>query len=64
MLTVFKYVSCIIGFIVAILLLSAALSNLVSVKKKHYATFGMGMCIYMILIGVVIAALSGFFIAM
>lgn len=64
MLTTYKWVVCCIGFVVALLLLSAALSNLARVRKKHYATFGAPMCVYMLIAGIVIAALSGYFIAM
>ena len=64
MLTIFKYVCCIVGFITAILLLAAALFNLSGIRKKHYTTFGTGMCVYMILAAAAIAVLSGYFIAM
>jgi uncharacterized oligopeptide transporter (OPT) family protein len=64
MLTAYKWIISCIGFVAAILLLRAALVNLGRVRKKNYATFGAPMCVFMLIMGIVIAALSGYFIAM
>ena len=64
MLTTYTWIVCCIGFVVAALLLCAALANLARVRRKNYSTFGAPMCLYMLIIGIVIAALSGYFIAM
>ena len=64
MLTAYKWIISCIGFVAAILLLRAALVNLGRVRKKNYATLGAPMCVFMLMMGIVIAALSGYFIAM
>ena len=43
MLTTYKWIVCCIGFVVAALLLCAALANLARVRRKNYSTFGAPM---------------------
>ena len=64
MLTAYKWIISLVGFAAAILLFRAAIVNLSSVKKHNYATYGAPMCVFMLIAAVVIAALSGYFIAM
>lgn len=64
MLTAYKWIISLIGFAAAILLFRAAIVNLVGNKQRHYATFGVPMCVFMFIAAVVIAALAGYFIAM
>ena len=64
MLTAYKWIISIIGLVAAALLLRAAIVNLSHIKKQHYANFGAVMCVFMLIAAVVIAALSGYFIAM
>lgn len=64
MLTAYKWIISLLGFVAAILLFRAALVNLGRIKKQHYAAFGVAMCAFMLIAAIAIAALSGYFIAM
>ena len=64
MFTAYKWIVSLLGFAAAILLFRAAFVNLSRIKKKHYATFGAAMCVFMLLAAIAMAALAGYFIAM
>ena len=64
MLTAYKWIVSIVGFVAAALLFRAAITNLSRIKKNHYANFGAVMCVFMLIAAVVIACLAGYFIAM
>ena len=63
MLTIYKYVVCILGFAVSILLMSIAFRNLAQIKKKHYTNFGAPICVVMLIMSVAISALAGYFLS-
>jgi len=64
MLTAYKWIISLIGFAAAVLLFRASMVNLGRIRQKHYANFGVVMCVFMLIAAVAIAALSGYFIAM